>query len=73
MSRITDLLNENSSRPQIQAEIRKAAEIGAKDAGFSMTITSDNHVKYGNEETYNNQDEANQAAWQSIQENVNLD
>lgn len=73
MSRIQDLLNENSNRPQIQAEIRKAAEKGAKEAGFSMTITSDNQVKYGNEETYNSQDEANHAAWKSIQENVNLD
>lgn len=73
MSRIQRLLIENSNRPEIQQQIREAAVKGAQEAGYNMILSYDNQVKYGTRESYDNQEFAEQAAWNSIQENVNLD
>jgi hypothetical protein len=73
MSRIQRLLIENSNRPEVQQQIREAAVKGAANAGYNLIIGYDNQVKYGTRDSYDNQDAAEQAAWDSIQENVNLD
>jgi hypothetical protein len=72
MSRISELLAENSSRPEIQDQIREAAVNGARDAGFCLVIGNDNEVKFGDEETYHNQDLAIEAAIARVKETVEL-
>jgi hypothetical protein len=72
MSRISELLIENSNRPEIQDQIREAAVKGAKEAGFCLVVGNDNEVKFGDEETYNNQDAAIAAAIARIEETVEL-
>lgn len=70
---IQQLLLENSNRPEIQEQIRAAAIKGAREAGFNLIIGYDNQVKAGTNETYENFSLATEAAWESINENVNLD
>lgn len=72
MSRIQRLLIENNNRPEIQGQIREAALKGAAEAGFNMIFGDDNQVKYGNQASYENQEDAERAAWDRIQETVNL-
>lgn len=74
MNRIQQLLIENSSRPEIQQQIRESATKGAAEAGYNLWFDfNSNQVKFGTEETYNNQDAAIGAAMDYIKENVNLD
>lgn len=70
---IQTLLIENSNRPEIQEQIRAAAEKGAADAGFNLIVGYDNRPKAGTRETYENWEEAIFAAMQEIEETVNLD
>ena len=73
MTRIEELLYENSNRPEIQEKIRQAAVKGAADEGFSLVIGYDNSLKFGDKETYENQSDALAAAESRIEETVNLD
>lgn len=70
---IQELLIENSNRPEIQEQIRQAAMKGASEAGFNLIIGYDNQVKYGTRESYENQEAVLNAAWERINETVNLD
>jgi hypothetical protein len=72
MSRIAELLAENSNRPKIQDQIREAAVKGARDAGFNLVVGYDNEVKFGDEDTYHNQDLAIEAAIARVKETVEL-
>ena len=73
MTRIEEILYENSNRPEIQEKIRQAAVKGAADEGFSLVIGYDNSLKFGDKETYENQSDALAAAESRIEETVNLD
>ena len=70
---IQSLLIENSNRPEIQDQIRKAAVEGAKAAGFNLIVGYDNQVKAGTQETYENFEVACIAAIERINETVTLD
>lgn len=70
--RIQELLIENSNRPEVQDQIRKAAMQGAADAGFNLIIGYDNQVKFGTRESYENQEAAIQAAVDRVKETVDL-
>lgn len=70
---IQELLIENSNRPEVQEQIRKAAMHGAADAGFNLIIWYDNQVKFGTRESYENQEAVIEAATARIYETVNLD
>lgn len=72
MNRIQQLLIENENRPEIQKEIRKAAINGAKSAGYKIGFEEDNSIYYKNKKSYLESDEACYAAWERIQEDVDL-
>lgn len=65
---IQQLLIENSNRPEVQQKIREAAMSGAADAGFNLIVGYDNQVKFGTQESYENQEAAIAAAWEKINE-----
>lgn len=73
MQSIQNLLIENSNRPEVQAEIRKHAIEGARDAGFNIILGYDNKPAAGTKHTYENWEAAITAAKNRVAETVDLD
>lgn len=66
---IQQLIIENQSKAKA---IRQAAEKGASIAGYAIEVMDDGNVKYLDQESYDNQEEAINAAKQQIEHDVDL-